>query len=448
MADFDAALVADLTKELKQTREDVAKADAARVQTIDELKAEVLKGSKTALDVEQKLAKIAEDVAASFAKQQGYEDAINNLSKRLGRPGSDTKDGADLEKKEAIDFLQARHNLRVPKRDQAHVFNPSDDAVTEAVLACKAVRGLMRTTDLNQLPADQRKALSSFALGSSGFILPPELSNRVLSCLVDVTDITGLVSSLTIAGPSIKFMVDNVRLFSAAWACETSCFANNPSANLLDGLGEVEIKPDSLRYVLCVNRDLLEDADMDLEGWMLNKVSWAFRNTVSDAVLLGDGQGKPLGFMNPVAGIPIFETGAATPAGQFAWQDVVMLKYEVPVQYHAGASYMMNQRSFGQMLTISDANGRPIMISTPTQDGQYTIAGSPVRIATQMPDVAPGATPVSFGNWKELYMIVNRKAVTLQQDPYTVGFCLLFKWEARVGGSIICPNAARLLRIR
>jgi len=181
---------------------------------------------------------------------------------------------------------------------------------------------------------------------------------------------------------------------------------------------------------------------------MLNKVSWAFRNTVSDAVLLGDGQGKPLGFMNPVAGIPIFETGAATPAGQFAWQDVVMLKYEVPVQYHAGASYMMNQRSFGQMLTISDANGRPIMISTPTQDGQYTIAGSPVRIATQMPDVAPGATPVSFGNWKELYMIVNRKAVTLQQDPYTVGFCLLFKWEARVGGSIICPNAARLLRIR
>jgi HK97 family phage major capsid protein len=407
-----------------------------------------LKGSKSAVDVEAKLTRIAEDVAANFAKQQSYEEAINQLSKKMGRPGAGTADELDLERKEAIDFLRARHNLRVPKHDAAHQFNPADDHVTEAVLACKAVRGLMRTTDVNMLPADQRKALSSFALGSSGFILPPELSNRVLSCLVDVSDITGLVSSLPIAGPSVKFMVDNVRLFQAAWACETSCFANNPSANLLDGLGEVEIKPDPLRYVLCVNRDLLEDADMDLEGWMLNKVSWAFRNTVTEAIIRGDGQGKPFGFMTPAAGLPIVETGAGTPAGEFSWQDVVMLKYEVPVQYHAGASYLLNQKTFGQALTISDANGRPILITAPTEDGQYRLTGSPVRIVTQMPDVAPGATPIAFGDWRELYMVVNRKAVTMQQDPYTVGFCILFKWEARVGGSIICPNAARLLRIR
>jgi len=65
-----------------------------------------------------------------------------------------------------------------------------------------------------------------------------------------------------------------------------------------------------------------------------------------------------------------------------------------------------------------------------------------------MPDVAPGSLPVAYGNWNLVYMVVNRKAVTMQQDPYSAGFCVLYKFESRIGGGVVCPNAARLLRIR
>jgi HK97 family phage major capsid protein len=99
------------------------------------------------------------------------------------------------------------------------------------------------------------------------------------------------------------------------------------------------------------------------------------------------------------------------------------------------------------MLTMSDAMNRPLMIASPVEGGQYLLAGSPVIIASQMPDVATGATPVAFGNWKAAYMVVTRKATTMQVDPYSAGYCILYKWEARVGGSVVCPNAARLLRI-
>jgi HK97 family phage major capsid protein len=71
-----------------------------------------------------------------------------------------------------------------------------------------------------------------------------------------------------------------------------------------------------------------------------------------------------------------------------------------------------------------------------------------VQIVTQMPNVAPGATPVAFGNWNSAYTVVNRKAVTMLQDPYSAGFCVLFKFEARVGGAVTCGNAAQLLRVR
>jgi hypothetical protein len=34
-----------------------------------------------------------------------------------------------------------------------------------------------------------------------------------------------------------------------------------------------------------------------------------------------------------------------------------------------------------------------------------------------------------------------------QQDPYSAGFGILFKFDARIGGAVVCPAAARLLRV-
>jgi HK97 family phage major capsid protein len=194
---------------------------------------------------------------------------------------------------------------------------------------------------------------------------------------------------------------------------------------------------------------LLEDSSINIENWLMTKIGRAVRATLSTALISGNGIGKPMGILNPAARIQICDTATGTPAGQLSWQDLVSLKWQVPVQFHGpGSAYLMNQRTFGQVLTMSDANNRPIMIADPTQPGQYLINGSPVILSTQMPDAAPGATPVAFGNWSSAYTVVNRKAVTMLQDPYSAGFCVLFKVEARVGGAVTCPTAARLLRIR
>jgi HK97 family phage major capsid protein len=71
-----------------------------------------------------------------------------------------------------------------------------------------------------------------------------------------------------------------------------------------------------------------------------------------------------------------------------------------------------------------------------------------VVLATQFQDCIPGATPIAFGNWDKVYTLANRKAVQMQIDDYSAGFCRLWKWEARIGGAITCNRAARLLRIK
>jgi len=438
-------LLKDVQAEVKKQSEALQTADAARTSTFEELKKDIASNSATTKDTQDKLDRIVKEAAEHVAKLQGLQDAINQLSKKMQRPDAG-REGGDS-KEQAVALLEAKHFARVTKRAQEHPFSYTEDEVTLAGVAIKAMRNLMHCTNITELPEDQRKALSAFNLGSTGFFLAPEMSSTILSCIEDVTDITGLMSNITIAGPSIKFMVDNEIWDTAAWACESQCFANNPTQQIGEGLGEVEIKPESLRYIVCTSRDLLEDSSVNIEAWLLQKVNRAYRNQISSAVITGDGIGKPLGILR--AGIPVCNTGGATPAGQFGWQDLVMLKYTVPTNFQgAGGSYLMNQNSFALTLTMSDAMGRPIMLVSPVNAGQFIIAGSPVVISNQMPDVVAGSTPVAFANWKQLYMVVNRKSVTMQQDPYSAGFCVLFKFEARIGGSPICTNAGRLLRIQ
>jgi HK97 family phage major capsid protein len=409
-----------LLREVQTTRTALANGDDARSKTLTELRTKVAK----------------------------MEAAIDGLSRRLGRPGG-SDSGNTTERDEARALLELKHVIRQPKHDPGGApFVADEPAIEEAMLAVKGMRHLLQTTDINSLPHDERKALTSFSVGASGFILPPEMSSQVLSCLEDKTDVAGLMQNITISGPSVKFLVDNAELDQAAWACDVDCWSASHVNNVAAGLSELEIKPETLRYIVCTSRDLLEDSSVNIEQWLLGKVNRAFQHTISAAVMTGDGVGKPMGILNPAAGIPICDTAAGTPAGQFTWQDLVSLKWQVPQQFHAGASFLMNQATFGLVLTMSDSMHRPIMLPMPTETGQFTINGSPVQIVSQMPDVAAGATPVAFGNWSQAYTVVNRKAVTVLQDPYSAGFCVLWKWEARVGGNITCPNAARLLRIR
>ena len=128
----------------------------------------------------------------------------------------------------------------------------------------------------------------------------------------------------------------------------------------------------------------------------------------------------------------------------------MMLKYEIPMQWMDGASYLMNQRTFALLQTMTTAEGRPLFgaMGTNAPGTGFSFAGSPINIVSQMPDCGPGATPVGFGNWKRAYTVVTRKLPTLEIDPFSGGFCRLFKFSARIGGGTVCPNAARWLRIR
>jgi hypothetical protein len=182
---------------------------------------------------------------------------------------------------------------------------------------------MIRHGDVLRFDNFERKSLSAFQFGTNGFILPPERSNIVLSCLVEPSDLSGLVNHVQISAGSVKFFIDSARMGHGAWACDAACFANNPNPELHAGLGELEIKVEPIRFVTCATSDLLQDAVFNVES----------KRRFSSVT----ASGQPLGLLNPKGGIPICETSANTPPGQFSWKDSIILKYEIPMQRQAGA---------------------------------------------------------------------------------------------------------------
>jgi hypothetical protein len=75
-----------------------------------------------------------------------------------------------------------------------------------------------------------------------------------------------------------------------------------------------------------------------------------------------------------------------------------MLAMEIPVQWQSGASFLMNQRTAGLLLTMSDAVGRLLLESVQgVQDGpRWSLFGFPIYVVSQMLDVAAGSTAVAF----------------------------------------------------
>jgi HK97 family phage major capsid protein len=138
-----------------------------------------------------------------------------------------------------------------------------------------------------------------------------------------------------------------------------------------------------------VGNDLLAESAFNIENWIMRKVSDGFRRTINNTLINGDGLGKPQGILHPSSGIPICETSPSTPPRIFLWQDLIGLKMEVPSQWQAGAVFLMNERTFGLLMSMSDSANRPLWNQLPGGQPGFQFAGAPINIVSQLPDVAP-----------------------------------------------------------
>lgn len=452
------ALVSKISATKTEMTSMIHERDAKQGQLADEVKRF---GSEFG-DTKAKLNDMAGKLAESLSQITKAHDAIDRITADLAKP-RDVKAGSDGDetRKHAVEFFKLKHYAMDTMDAKSRAFDETsvtDEKVQQYEQARKAWSRFLRAPAGEKHPqmtmtADEVKGISTLTHGNAMW-LPMEMSAQMIECFEQETDLAQFFSSINISGAGIQMLRKSDVTGRAVWRCEADC---SQKALSITQPGLLTIVPGELSATVCATHSMLEDSAVALESIISSECAEQFVNSRNDAFFGGSGNGMPNGGLKPGQHLEM-NSGqvAGTPSGEFTWQDLVAMKWTHQPRFRANRSWFMHRDAIAATMTMSDGNGRPIYSEqTINADGVPSLLGLAMRDVTQMPgyldasgDKVIGSKPIAIGDWKKWYLVVERKGFSVLRDPYSQAICgVVWHFTQRVGGDVLCPEAAIFLKI-
>lgn len=318
----------------------------------------------------------------------------------------------------------------------------------------KAFGAYLRTGDDDGLRGLQLegKAMSSAVNADGGYLLDPQTADSIRSMLVSTSSLRSIANVVQIDATSFDVLIDRSEVGSG-WATEVAATAETATPTI----ERISIKLSELSAMPKASQRLLDDSAFDVEGWLAGKIATRFIRAEAAAFISGDGVDKPKGILLPAkvanaswawGSLGYIPTGAASDFAATNPVDcLISLVYALTADYRSNASFVMNSKTAGAVRKIKDTEGRFMWSDGLAVQAPATLMGYPVLIAEDMPDIAAGAYPIAFGDFKSGYTIAERPDLRILRDPFSAKPNVLFYASKRVGGDITDFAAIKLLKI-
>ena len=386
--------------------------------------------------LEAKLAKIEADLD----KAQKIADDAALAAKRQSRVVTDEKGNAfDLDAK-----AQEWADLAARKRgDRAEKFSATDLDAYKA-----AFRRLMQKGE-QLLGADEMKALSVGSDPDGGYVVTPDTSGRIVQRVFETSPMRAYASVQVISTDALEGLFD-LDEAAASWVAETAARPETATPKL----GQWRIPVHELSAFPFATQKLLDDASINMEAWLADKVADKFARSESAAFVTGDGAGKPRGFLTYGAGTTLpgtveqFPTGvsgafAAAPNGGDVLIDAL---YGLKAQYRANATWFMNRATTKLTRKLKDQDGAYLWSPGIAAGQPASLLGYPVAAFEDMPDPAASSLSIAVGDMRAAYQIVDRLGIRVLRDPFTSKPFVGFYSTKRVGGDVVNFEALKIVR--
>lgn len=190
---------------------------------------------------------------------------------------------------------------------------------------------------------------------------------------------------------------------------------------------------------LKVSWELLQDSAFDVPSFVARKLGERIARLQAVHWATGTGTGQPQGLVTPLT------TGGTI--GTLAYADLVATILLLDPAYRPGASWIMNDATYGTIMALVDTTGRPLIngqdASIEGRIGGGQLLGYPVIIDQAMPSKATGAKYLAFGDVGEAYVIRRVKDVVLVtlNELYAANGQTGFMAWARADGAVQNVNA-------
>jgi HK97 family phage major capsid protein len=426
-----------MSEEVKKAVDDLNTAFVEFKKANDErIKAVEGKGAADPV-LEAKLNKIEADLD----KAQKVADEAVLAAKRSARVVTDEKGNAvDLDAK-AREWAERNAHKRNERGPDAYTAADLDGYKT-------AFRRFMQKGE-QVLEGTELKALSVGSDPDGGYVVTPDTSGRIVSRVFETSPIRAYASVQVIGTDALEGLFD-LDEAGASWVAET---AARPETNT-PKLGQWRIPVHELAAFPFATQKLLDDANINMEAWLADKVAEKFNRVENAAAVNGDGNGKWRGFLTYTAGTTLpgtieqFATGvsgafAAAPNGGDALIEVIQ---GTKTQYRANGTWFYNRKTGSAVRKLKDSDGAYLWSPGIAAGQPASLLGYPTASFEDMPDPAANSLSMAFGDMRAAYQVVDRIGIRVLRDPFTAKPFVGFYTVKRSGGDVVNFEAIKLLR--
>lgn len=269
--DLDLKAAAKAVEEMNKARE-------AEKKALAELDAEVKSLGAARPETEAKLAKLDADIA----KAMDIAEKAVLATKRAERVVTDENGKPiDMEAKAAAFARMA--SAAMGRNVEVNI---------EGLKAYGgALHGYLRK-GIDALGNDERKALSVGGDPNGGYTVNPDMSGRIVTKVFETSPMRAYASVQVISTDALEGLFD-LNEAGSGWVEETGSRTETTTPDL----GKWRIPVHELYANPRATQKILDDSEIDIEGWLAGKVADKFARAEAAAFVNGTGVGQPRGFL-------------------------------------------------------------------------------------------------------------------------------------------------------
>ena len=317
----------------------------------------------------------------------------------------------------------------------------------------KAFENEVRTGSHNASP-EALKALSVGSDPDGGYHVTPDMNGRMIGFIRETSPMREICNVQTITTDSLVGSHD-LDETTAGWVGETESRTETTTPQV----GKWEIRVHEHYAEPRSTQQFLDDAGIDVEGWLAGKVAEKFARIENAVFLTGNGVGKPRGILDYATSATATSSSTFGTAlqhvlsgnsGAFAATNggdaLINLVFELKAFYRSNARFLMNRSTLAEVRKLKDGDGNYLW--TPDFEARQggNLLGFGITEAEDMPDMAGDSLSIGFGDFNAGYQIVDRQGVRILRDNLTAKPYVKFYTTKRVGGDVVNFDAIKLMK--
>ncbi len=310
----------------------------------------------------------------------------------------------------------------------------------------KAFRNYLRKGMDAGLEALQTKALSVGSDPDGGYLVTPTMSAKIVQAIYETSPMRQLASVETISNDSLD-LIDDHDQAAAGWTTETGAVSETATPTI----AKRNISTFELYAQPKATQRLIDDAAIDIETWLSNKIADVFSRKENTAFISGNGTSQPKGILTYAAGTTwgtqIEQVNSGT-NGAVTADAIINLFYSLKDAYSKRATFLMNRTVVQSVRLLKQTSTNQYLWQPGLAAGSPdTLLGVPVSMAADMPVAATGSLSVAVGDFAAAYQIVDSRGIRILRDPFTEKPFVKFYATKRVGGDVVNFDALKLLKL-